>query len=222
MGRPRVGQIPWDLIKAEWAAGATVVSLAAKYGVSEPGIYAHKKKNGWIKPGKELRTSGYDDLNWTQIAQSIKFFDLSTPQRDPDVFATILAKLSDGAHFNVAALRAGITPTTLYTWMKQDKAVKAACWKAKTWRITKNYENIAKAGDEGNWKASEALLRAEPLTAKLWQRHNSMTVNNTFMSFGVPRPLGEAIEGEYSEVDNDPLLVDDSDGHGPSTPHDCG
>lgn len=96
--------------------------------------------------------------------------------------------------YAAAARALGMNPKTYENWRREDKDFKAAIEAARQSFLTKQAGNIAKAGDEGEWRASAHVL--EHMDPENWGK--KVTVRHEIVL-----ELPSLLEGPASDPDFD-------------------
>jgi len=185
--------VDWAEIERKVRAGQSTTSLAKQYDVARQSIDKRANKEGW-KNGPQRWMPA---IMATETAQR-----LANPQtnadsnlvtrgnRTPEILAQILERISLGSPLYIAAGAAGITDELFREWRKSDQSVARLVGEARQDFISRQYGNIAKASDRGDWKAAQAMLQAAPETRKDWSGNSSgsggITVNIAIRGDGPP------------------------------------
>lgn len=144
--------IDWQAIYCRYVEGETPYGISKDLGgtPTKQAIMYRAKTRGWqqAKPAKGLVT-----VNPGEVMQ----FD------DPRK-AVVVAEILDGATHKLAGAVVGVTDDTITNWKKADKEFSEAITAARARRLIKHEQNIDKAGDQGDWKASLAVLERDPMS----------------------------------------------------------
>lgn len=104
---------------------------------------------------------------------------------DRNLVKEIANYVEDGCSDETAALLAGVEPAQLEEWKKlgegknSDPIYKVLCFELKVADARFEHHhigNVSLAGDEGDWKASEKLLRSK--YPQRWNKDNDKIIND--------------------------------------------
>lgn len=186
--------IDWPEIEVRYRAGESAYALGKCYDVSKQAIHKRARKEGWSQPAKVTKaaTNGWLTMdNWsTDLA--------SRDAYSPESAATILENIKQGATFKLAAAAIGIHADTLTDWRKASPNFWRAIEKAQATFALRHVGNIAKAGDKGDWRASDRLLQSHPMTKEDFQDKQSGGVSITF---NINRAAPQEIEAAHKVID---------------------
>lgn len=177
--------VDWAGIERRYRAGEGSTSIAKDYDIKRQSIDKRARIEGWRDSGPEKwlpAARNTDTARRLLNPQTTRDKQLATRgNRTPENLALILDKIEQGSPIYVAVGTAGITDETFREWKKDDPTVNPLVQQARQDFISRQYGNIAAAGDRGDWKASQALLQSAPETRKDWANGSSggsgITVN---------------------------------------------
>lgn len=173
--------------------GETAYALGKLYPVTKQGIEKRAKKEGWLSAVAEGVT------NWLTVARSTDIGSDTNRRVTPEKLAGILQAVAAGAPEGLAAQAAGFRPATLSEWKADDPSLANAIATARSQRALKRIDNIEKAGDRGDWKASAYGLERDPLTREAFAQHGmggGITIVLNIPRDDGPAPKGITIDAE--------------------------
>lgn len=190
--------IPWNEIKARWESGESAYFIEQDLNrkgqkITRQGINARAKRDGW-----ELKPAG-------GLLAVTKDLPSANPEHglskgNPETIAAILEALSTGAPHYLAAESAGVSRETWEQWRKQDSELNRLAQQARIGNLTAQVQVLHKAGQRGDWKASQALLKAAPETKDYFAEDTKPTaiqfVLNIVRGDIAQTDHGQAIEGD--------------------------
>lgn len=183
--------VNWIAIKASWESGTTSYQLAKDYPITRQAIDKRAKAEGWSRDAGFQQPGG-----WLGVACQTNIIDEPRVGATPELLAGVLEAVSQGGTQEIAARAAGISPDTLRRWCERDKSLANAIDAAKSQRALKRMQNIDKAGDRGDWKASAYLLERDDLTKASFGGHSSGGVTIVLNIPREPVDITPPIEGE--------------------------
>ena len=134
----------------------------------------------------------------TEIAQKGMIQGSQNGKRTPETIAIILKAISEGATEAIAAGLAGLNPSTLSLWKREDTKLSTAVMNASYSKAHKRIQAIEELGNaKADWKAHAFLLQHDPATKEIFSKNDSGN-RNINITINVPRD-GEQpiiIEGE--------------------------
>ena len=176
--------VDWSAIEKAVRAGQSTTSLAKQHGLARQSIDKRAKKEGW-KDGPQRWLPA---TRTTKTAQAVENPQTTSDKlcaaygnRTPENQAKILHELSRGVPLSIAAGIIGMGYDAFLAWRKADSTFDRLVYQARQEHLGKQYGNIAKASDRGDWKAAQAILSSAPETKKDWSTTNAgaggITVN---------------------------------------------
>lgn len=167
--------IDWQSIYCRYVDGETGHSISKDLGgrPTKQAIAYRAKTRGWqrAKPSKGLVT-----VNPGEVMQ----FD------DPRK-AVVVQEILEGATHKLAGAVVGVTDDTITNWKKKDAEFSEAITAARARRLIKHERNIDKAGDQGDWKASLAVLERDPMTKGQYQPRQEHVGTAIQINVGIDR-----------------------------------
>jgi hypothetical protein len=128
-------------------------------------------------------------------------------KRSEQTVLDVVTRVQEGLPVKAAARAAGIDPTTLWRWRKDDEALDIAIHRARTMFVARQLARIDKAG-ETSWKAAAWLLE---------RRHPADFGRRVEVALdGAPKPVldpltGEVISASAESHSDDPALEAQTD-----------
>lgn len=216
------GQADWALIKRRWEEGLTApaiekeITVDGKPAVSRQAILKRARKENWmqgIEAGRSL-------VNGSSAGSSVSLSLTSTEPRElasawsPQIAVELagmgktaataqavergLQAYAVGGNHAMAAAMAGVSPDAWLDWRNGCPQLPAAIEAVQAAKAAKHLERIDSAGKRGDWKADEALLKANPLTKADWQGEakgsQGVAIQINFGA-GMPAEAMKVIEG---------------------------
>lgn len=205
--------VDWAAIEKAIRAGQSSTSLAKQHGVARQSIDKRANKEGWREGPQRWMPA----VNQTRTARALESPQTAAEKhmattgcRSPENAASILYAISQGMPQGIAAGSVGIAPETLRDWKKADPTFDRLVWQARQEHLGRQYGNIAKASDRGDWKAAQAILQAAPETKKDWSTGSSSGGVQVNISIRGADHLGR-LEPPTVDVVADQVEINDSD-----------
>lgn len=178
--------VPWNEIKQLIEAGQSANSIAKEMTargdkISKQAILKRSNKEGWTADPQKRKVKEAAD-RWQPIVatHSDTGNQLATGpsrsatqianwgKRTPENAAEILGRVEMTGDQKLAARTVGIHPDTLRRWRESDENFAAQLDAATAAFLEGQYCNVVRAGERGDWKASERLLSVNPMTKEDW------------------------------------------------------
>ena len=211
--------VPWNEIQHLFEGGLkppTIAKRMAEQGhkISRQSIDKRANKEGWSanpqavkvrqaadawRPAVTTNSATRDTLSTgpsrsaTQIANWGK--------RTPENAAEILAHVQLTGDEKLAARAVGIHPDTLKNWKDSDPDFSAQVSKAQAMFCGERVQEIRKAGERGDWKASDRLLAVNPLTKEDYGQQGQSGGTGITLNFNFPRATESPREEDIIDVE---------------------
>lgn len=188
--------IPWNEIKARWESGESAYFIEQDLNrkgqkITRQGINARAKRDGWeVKPAGGL-LAVTKDLPITDPGHG-----RNAMLRSPERIAGILQALSDGSPHYLAAESNGVSRETWNQWRKEDYELARQADEARLGNLRSQVHVLHKAGQRGDWKASQALLKAAPETKDYFAEDTKPTAIQFVLNI---------TRSELAQVETEPL-----------------
>ena len=192
-----VGTADWAYIKRRWEEGLSapaiekeIIQPNGKPAVTRQAILKRANKEGWLS-GVAETSAAMKALVPGDGSNAVPPATFSEPAElvsmwAPDLAAKLAAKgkkmvsrerveralnaYAVGGTHRMAAAMAGVTEGIWIDWRNECPELAAAIEELQAVKARRHLERIDKAGARGDWKADEALLKANPLTKGDWQQ----------------------------------------------------
>ena len=156
--------IPWNEIKARWESGESAYFIEQDLNrkgqkITRQGINARAKRDGW-----EVKANGGLMAVAAELPTIEADHGRNLSLRSPERIAGILQALKDGSPHYLAAEANGVPRGTWDGWRRADVELARAADEARLGNLREQVQVIHKAGQRGDWKASQVLLKAAPET----------------------------------------------------------
>lgn len=172
----RLPDATWEAIRSRWQAGEPCRSIvrAMTLPISAAAIRNKAIRGSWERlPGVEAPRSQPDPI--------------ARDQRH----GAVLAALADGATLTLAATIAGVNATTLANWRSADARFAAQCDEASAGFARRHLSHISKAGDRGDYKASQWLVSRHRLTREDYGDQQARGSGGLTIVLNIPRDSSE-------------------------------
>lgn len=190
-----VGTADWAYIKRRWEEGLSAPAIEkeilqpnGKPAVTRQAILKRANKEGWLRGveapralvagsngGSEVVPSGLPTepkelATWWAPTIADLLAQANKDAASPAVVERGLQAYASGGNHTMAAAMAGVSPDAWGRWRNDCPQLAAAIEAIHAAKAAKHLERIDTAGKRGDWKADEALLKANPLTKGDWQQ----------------------------------------------------
>ena len=212
--------VDWEEVIARFRAGETATALAREFPVTRQAIAKQAKKRGADNTvSRELRRRKIATSDNPQpVAATATATATATNGATVDRKAVIAELLTTGCNKTEAALAAGVSRRTLYYWL-QDEDYAALIAQAEGEFVARNIRNIAKAGDRGDWRASERLLQANKIAGGRFNARAATPSTQSMVAVQIDRgsarvavATGGAPVSEANEINDLDAIDGDVDG----------
>lgn len=215
-----VGMADWAFIKRRWEEGLSAPAIEkeilqpnGKPAVTRQAILKRANKEGWkhvepevpavvteaVPAGKSGQITEPAELAtaWAyEVAERLKGLGKINASADR-VWQALTSYVSGGSHAMAAGL-AGVSENTWQDWRESCPELPIAIAQILAARARNGLNRIETAGKRGDWKADEALLKANPLTKADWKddkgTSSGVAIQINFGA-GMPAEAMKVIEG---------------------------
>lgn len=174
-GKPKPG-VNWDWIRDKVENGTTKAQAARDHkeefgiDVTPQAITKRSNKEGWQK------TKNY----WLKQTENLPRYSTEDNRsllykKTPENLAQVLDFINKGMTFQRAAELAGLSDDTINRWKKEDAEFAALITQAQRQFEHDRLENIQKAEERGDWKASAYMLERNPATKEIYAQSQGNT-----------------------------------------------
>lgn len=187
--------IPWNEIKARWESGESAYFIEQDLNhkgqkITRQGINARAKRDGWGVRADGGLLAVTKDLPTVEPGHG-RNLSLRSPER----IAAILEALNNGSPHYLACESNGVPRGTWDQWRRDDVELALAAEQARMGNLREQVQVIHKAGQRGDWKASQVLLKAAPETKDYFAEDTKPTAIQFVLNI-IREPTGTIIEGE--------------------------
>ena len=187
----------WPYIRLRYESGETAYTISKRMGgkPSKQAIMKRAAKEGW----EQGQASPELPARLPIVAAAL---NVESRKLTDEVLQIILGMVANGSPEGIAAQAAGIHPTTLIDWKKQDPRLKDAIHRARAGKLSEWIARIDSASQK-DWKAAQALLQAAPETRDQFGKTDGKG-SKLEIVININREDGVTVEGEAREVDDEP------------------
>lgn len=206
----------WDMIRAEYEAGASQGELAKKHGVSRQRIGVKCRKEGW-RQHVSLATPARNDATETDgeaprvVLPPECSTDLAGPTNNKfsrERGQQVLNGLVEYGVFRVAAALAGVSPQTVLGWRERSPAFDLACQQALSARATRHLKALDRAEGRGDVKATELWLRANRMTREDFAKdEDSGGPAKIVVNINMPAGMGGTTDADQITIDGHAVTI---------------
>ena len=198
------GDLASEISAADYAPSAVMIRRKAKQlgwpVVDGRGAHRSKTKPSKTKPLKTKLRVAADLPN----ADGVALDHVNGINREKA--AEVLRLLADGRNISGACGLVSLDPATLWRWTARSPEFKHQVQQAQWINVARNESNIQAAADRGDWKASQAILRAQRLSRERWSddtrdQSPASTLNVQFFATKQSAPRADLIAAGVIEVD---------------------
>lgn len=217
-------QADWEFIKRRWEEGLSAPAIekeimqpSGKPAVSRQAILKRARKDGWLRGVERTHSLVVGSSGGSSAVPAEPAAELSDPSQMVALWAPALTeKLSGmgktgvnergmakalqsyalGGNHTMAAAFVGVSTDTWARWREDCPELVAAIGTLHAANAAKHLGRIDAAGRRGDWKADEAVLKANPLTKQDWREGDKGGGVNIQVNFaGVPAEALKVIDG---------------------------
>ena len=152
----------WNAVRVRWEGGETAYSIAKTEPVSRQGIDHRAKREGWLRLDE---STDYAPMVAAERCEIIKrpIQGSEIGKREQVTLAVILGAVSQGSSEGLAAKMAGIDPSTLTAWKREDPVL--ACEVGRARAIAGGgYIQCIHNASQTDWKAAAYMAERHPDT----------------------------------------------------------
>jgi len=201
------GAADWSEVRRLYESGlsAPAIEKQIERAVSRQAILKRARKEGWLQGVgtsqalvAALGSSGVPSASPTELLEPAQLVARLAPQlaeiidrplSTPDRLARALNAYAIGGTHKMAAALGGISIDAWNDWRKASPQLDEAITEIQAAQAGRHLQRIDKAGARGDWKADEALLKANALTKDDWRGEQKGSGGVTIqIAFGANMP----------------------------------
>lgn len=181
------GAADWSEVRRLWESGLTAYAIEKEIGgkVTRQAIAKKAKRDGWRHGGGSLVPTGGSQAvpgggnteppepselvaHWAPAVYE-RLKGLEKDSASLRGLQTALNAYALGGTHRMAAAFAGVSEKTWITWREDCPLLADAILEIQAAQASRHLKRIDAAGSRGDWKADEALLKANPHTRDDWK-----------------------------------------------------